>query len=129
MPLKKTFIEFFIILFILTISIISFIFIRYKSIIQGKTQNKIYNKTFVIHSKGEPINEFNGVKLYELKNGTYTIGNIDSDYNIIEIIDNKIRVASASCPDKICVSHGFLRDDIDNDMIICAPNNLAIYYN
>lgn len=43
--------------------------------------------------------------------------------NIICIKDGKIYVASASCPDKICVSHGPARP---GSPIICLPNRLSV---
>lgn len=52
----------------------------------------------------------------------------DYDYNVIEIKGKKIHCIEANCPDKICMHHGYLRNDIDNDMIICAPHRMTICY-
>lgn len=77
---------------------------------------------------GVQITEVNGQKLDLNLPGTYTIGNSNADYNIIEIKDHRVRCIDANCPDKICVSHGFLNPDIDNDIIVCAPHKLVIQY-
>lgn len=46
-------------------------------------------------------------------------------YNIIEITDGKIHVTEAGCPDKVCVSMGFLQGGAP---IVCLPNRLVIRY-
>ena len=46
-------------------------------------------------------------------------------YNIIEITDGKIHVSEAGCPDKTCVSMGFLQGGAP---IVCLPNRLVIRY-
>lgn len=46
-------------------------------------------------------------------------------YNIIEITDGKIHVTEAGCPDKTCVSMGFLQGGAP---IVCLPNRLVIRY-
>ena len=82
----------------------------------------------VIFVGGEQVTQVNGHHIDININGKYTIGDLNGDYNIIEIKDKKISCIDANCPDKICVQHGYLRDDIDNDMIICAPHRLTIMY-
>ena len=44
-------------------------------------------------------------------------------YNIIRIEGGKIHVTEAGCPDKICVSMGFLQGGAP---IVCLPNRLVI---
>lgn len=77
---------------------------------------------------GEQITQIAGHRIDLNIPGTYTIGDPNGDYNIIEIRDYKVRCIDANCPDKICVSHGYLNPDIDNDMIVCAPHKLTIQY-
>lgn len=50
------------------------------------------------------------------------------EYNIFEISDKKIKCIESNCPNQVCVNHGALRSDIDNDMIVCAPHKLTIIY-
>ena len=117
--IKKKYFEILIISTIFIISLIAFFILR---------QNKNHNRNFVIFSHSQKIEVINNISINDLKNGNYTIYGNDGSYNTIEINENKIRVIDASCPDKICISHSFLRDDIDSDIIICAPNNLSIFY-
>ena len=49
----------------------------------------------------------------------------DGNYNVIEIIDGKIHVSEADCPDKTCVHTGFLQGGAP---IVCLPNRLVIRY-
>ena len=77
---------------------------------------------------GEQITQIDGHRIDLTIPGTYTIGDTNGEYNIIEIKDHKVRCIDANCPDKICVSHGYLNPDIDNDMIVCAPHKLTIQY-
>ena len=81
-----------------------------------------------VYVDGERITQVAGHKIDININGTYTIGDKNGEYNIIEIKDKKVRCIESNCPDNICVSHGELRKDIDNDMIICAPHRLSIQY-
>ena len=82
------------------------------------------NISVFVNSK--KINEINGVKIDINVDNTFVIGDLDSDYNIIEIKDKKVRCIDSNCPDKICVKHGYLNREIDNDIIVCAPHRLLI---
>ena len=77
---------------------------------------------------GTRVTQVSGRKIDLSLPGTYTIGDPNGGFNIIEIKDHKVRCIDANCSDKICVSHGYLNPDIDNDMIICAPHKLTIQY-
>lgn len=71
----------------------------------------------------------NGETLYtiDLSHTQDRIIRIDCNdsYNIIEITDGKIHVSEAGCPDKTCVSMGFLKSGAP---IVCLPNRLVIRY-
>ena len=86
------------------------------------------NRTVSIFYNGEKITQVGGHRIDLDINGTYTIGDKNGEYNIIEINNHRIRCVDANCPDKVCVSHDYLNPDIDNDMIICAPHKLIIQY-
>lgn len=117
--------NFFIIILIIII-ITSFIY-TYNYFL--KTDNtSIEENNIVIFIGDQEITEANGEKININKNMTFTIGDKDEEYNIIEIKDKKIRCIDANCPDKVCVNHKELRSDIDNDMIICAPHHMIIKY-
>ena len=85
-------------------------------------------KNISVFVDGVQITQVNGHKLDLNIPGSYTIGDSNGEFNIIEIKDHKVRCIDANCPDKICVSHGYLNPDIDNDLIICAPHKLVIQY-
>lgn len=85
-------------------------------------------RNIAIFLAGEKIERVDGEKIDIDNNVTFVVGDRNSDYNVIEINDRKVRCIEANCPDCICVQHGELRDDIDNDMIVCAPHRLIIMY-
>ena len=101
-------------------AIISFIFSKF--IFKRNTNSN----NIIIFKNGEEIKEIDGKKIDINNDDTFIIGDLDGEYNIIEIVDHKIHCIDSSCPDKICVEHGFLNQEIDNDFIICAPNSLVI---
>lgn len=108
------------ILFLIAFALISYIFTNY---MQKKPDREIS-----IYLNGIKITEIDGKKVDALNTGTYTLDCGDGDFNTIEIKGGKVRCIDANCPDKICVSHGYLNPDIDNDMIVCAPHKLIIQY-
>ena len=55
---------------------------------------------------------------------TFTVGEGTAASNTISVNKGEIGVVGASCPDKICVSHGFISSAADP--IICMPNRLVI---
>jgi len=85
-------------------------------------------KNISVFIDGVQITQIDGHEIDLNSPGTYTIGDLNTEYNIIEIKDLGVRCIDANCPDKICVSHGFLNPDIDNDIIVCAPHKLLIQY-
>ncbi|MBO6134310.1 MAG: NusG domain II-containing protein [Lachnospiraceae bacterium] len=86
------------------------------------------SRNISVYVDGKRITQVNGHKIDINVNGTYVIGDKSGDYNVIEIKDKKVSCIEANCPDEICVKHGDLRKDIDNDMIICAPHKMTIQY-
>ncbi|WP_156857901.1 NusG domain II-containing protein [Oceanobacillus sp. AG] len=48
----------------------------------------------------------------------------DSNYNIVEVIDEEIRVKSANCPDQIDVHQGFISKP--GETIVCLPHRMII---
>lgn len=93
--------------------------------INGK---QVGDRNITVFVDGKKITDVDGIKIDINVDRTFIIGDKDGDYNTIEIKNKKVRCIDANCPDKICVSHSFLNDDIDNDMIICAPHRLMITY-
>lgn len=108
-------------IFVLVFLAIIFYFIGMQSDIET-----VHGLSIVLN--GEEINEINGHKIDINLDGIYVIGDKNASYNVIEIKDKKVRCIDANCPDKICVSHGFLNYTIVNDIIICAPHKLVIQY-
>lgn len=107
---------------ILTLIIFAVISLFIKNIL---TQNES-SDNISIYVNSKKIDEINGVKIDINVDNTFMIGDLDSNYNIIEIKDKKVRCIDSNCPDKICVKHGYLNKEIDNDMIVCAPHRLLI---
>lgn len=66
------------------------------------------------------------LNLNTTENQTIRIEDNNGGYNIIEILDGKIRISYADCPDKTCVNMGFLSGDMP---IVCLPHKLVIKYN
>lgn len=50
----------------------------------------------------------------------------ESRENVIQVLDGKIRVLEADCPDHTCVRTGWLRSDALP--IVCLPNRLVIRF-
>ncbi len=48
----------------------------------------------------------------------------DGEYNDILVENGKIRIADASCPDKLCVNMGYISEPLMP--ITCLPNHLVI---
>ena len=49
-------------------------------------------------------------------------------YNTLLIYETKIACTDSNCKDKICVNRKFIHKNFDNEMIVCAPHKLIIYY-
>lgn len=81
-----------------------------------------------IFSNGKEYTNINNKPIDINIDQTFTIQLDNGDFNTIKIKNKKIQCIDSNCPDKICVKHGILRDDIDNDIIICAPHGLTISY-
>lgn len=117
---KVKILETFAILFLIVFAIIAYIFSNF--IFKNEKNN------IAIYIGGTEIKEVLGKKIDINEDGVFVLGDINGDYNIIEIKDGKVSCIKANCPDEICVKHGVLHKDIDNDMIICAPHRLSIFY-
>ena len=76
--------------------------------------------TAVITINGE---EYRRIDLSSEPDGEFIIST-EYGTNTIAVKDHTIRVIEASCPDKICVSHGELTSDLLP--IVCLPNKLII---
>ena len=48
--------------------------------------------------------------------------------NVLSITNNSVRCIEANCRDNICVKKGKITGDYDNDMIVCMPHGLIVYY-
>lgn len=86
------------------------------------------SKDILIISNGIQITSINDTIIDNNTYGTFTLNSENGDYNTLEIHNGKIKCIDSNCPDKLCVSHGYLNEDIDNDMIVCAPHRLIIQY-
>lgn len=114
-------------LFVIIIAIVAVVCIILSYSMFAKKSDTI-SQDIIIYYGNQEITEANGQKIDINKDMTFTIGDVDFGYNIIEIKDKKVRIIEADCPEQVCVKHGELRADIDNDMIICAPHRIIIKY-
>ena len=110
------------------ISIVALVIFAVLSYILSNFVFKRDKRNIAIFLDGERITKVEGHRIDIDHNDLFVIGDKNSDYNVIEIKDKKVRCVEANCPDCICVEHGDLREDIDNDMIVCAPHRLVIMY-
>ena len=54
-------------------------------------------------------------------NGVY---DINDGKNQIEILDGKVRMIDADCPDELCIRQGWV--EYDGQSIICLPNKITV---
>ena len=54
----------------------------------------------------------------------FRITNADGHYNIVEILDGRVRVKEADCPNQVCVNTGWLYKP--GQIAYCAPNKLKV---
>lgn len=76
----------------------------------------------VLKVDGEEIRRFDLVS--EQEGYTYRYEDPDGDYNLIEILGNRIRIAEASCLDQLCVRQGWIYRS--GQTIVCLPHTLVI---
>ena len=83
------------------------------------TQNA---KTAVIYQNGEIIREINldGIDVPI----EFTIEGDNGQTNDVRAEKGRIRIESASCPDKICVHQGWIENGVVP--IVCLPNKVTI---
>ena len=82
--------------------------------------NSDNSNTAVITLDGNVIRE---IDLLTAPDETFTVES-ERGSNVIRVENGTIRVTEASCPDKICVSHGELVSE--QLPIVCLPNRLVI---
>lgn len=111
---RKTFILIIITCILLAAGIIGSIFIY---------THQSQNKTAYIYQNGVCIKTIDLNQVSE--SYTFTIEGEHGAYNEIEVRPGEIAVISASCPDKVCVHAGFIKNDFLP--ISCIPNRLVIH--
>lgn len=55
---------------------------------------------------------------------SFVVGDLNGDYNVVEVRHKSIGVTEASCPDEVCVNTGFISSPLLP--IVCLPNKLVI---
>lgn len=50
------------------------------------------------------------------------------DKNVLTISKDAVQCIESNCQDKICVQRGKITNEYDNEMIVCMPHGLLIYY-
>lgn len=79
-------------------------------------------KTAVIYQNGEIIREINLGEISEPV--TFTIEGDNGETNDVRAEKGRIRIESASCPDKVCVHQGWIESGVVP--IVCLPNKVTI---
>jgi len=46
-------------------------------------------------------------------------------YSVIEGGENKVRMVSSPCPDKVCVARGWI--SVPGEAIVCVPNHVVVH--
>lgn len=104
-----------IITIILLISLISIIVIKYpRNNFQGEKYVEIY------------VNRELYKKISLMDKNLDETFKIETDlgYNIVQIKDGGVNILDADCPDKYCVTDGFI--DQPGQMLVCLPHRLVI---
>ncbi|MGI6491017.1 MAG: NusG domain II-containing protein [Pelotomaculum sp.] len=52
------------------------------------------------------------------------VTNANGNYNIVEILDGRVRVKEADCPNQVCVNTGWLHKP--GQIAFCAPNKVKV---
>ena len=55
----------------------------------------------------------------------FTIENGNGGYNVVSVVDGKIGVSDATCPDHYCMKRGFCNSGTE---IVCLPNRMTIRF-
>lgn len=103
---------------ILLISIISFFIIRYNSI------NEI---CIMLNGKDVTSKYLEDAILSDTIPTYITIKNSE-DYNTIEVYKNKIKCIDSNCKNKLCIKTGQINSFFNNNMIVCLPHELIIFF-
>ncbi|MBP2644685.1 MAG: NusG domain [Firmicutes bacterium] len=77
--------------------------------------------------KAEIYKDGNLVETVPLRNGyrqVIRLGDRDSEYNIVEVQDGKVRIVEADCPDQLCVRMGWA--SAAPTEIVCLPNKVVV---
>lgn len=66
----------------------------------------------------------------ELTDSEKKVINISTEYgnNKIAIYKHQVECIYSDCSNQICVHTGLINDQYDNQLIICAPHSLVVYY-
>lgn len=104
-----------IITFLILISFVPYIIFMYS---QSANSSEVYAIISVNGKEYRKIRLDNNSKTEEIN-----INN-DGDINIIKIVDNKIAIVEANCPDHICEKPGFISKV--GDRLVCLPHKVVI---
>lgn len=89
------------------------------------------NKTLHINHMGKEITkevlDFNPSTLDESDIRYITIEN-NKDKNILAITNKTVACTFSNCHNQVCVHKGTISNQFDNDLIVCMPHQLIVYY-
>ncbi|HCW04795.1 MAG TPA: NusG domain II-containing protein [Clostridium sp.] len=83
----------------------------------------IFNKDY---SKSLVLIKVNGAeyKTIPLEKNSSVPVNIDGKYNLIKVVDGKVHIEDANCPDKLCVKSGSISRP--GKPLVCLPHKLSV---
>lgn len=80
--------------------------------------------TAVISRDGVVLHEIRLDELLEPK--TLRIEGENGEVNLVEVSRGRVRMASASCPDQICIQQGYIYAEDGAVPIVCLPNKVIV---
>ncbi len=88
-----------------------------------------YQYTNSTSSAEQVIIEVDGevIKTFDLPQNElvqYKVQIDEDDYNLVEIVGNRVRLKEATCPDQVCVKEGWISKA--GEALICLPHKLVV---
>lgn len=109
----------YILIFIITLSILLFFI--------SLTDNE--NKKLSIFIENNDVTD-NYIDINNLSDELPQYITIETDYgyNKFEIYKSKIACIESNCKNRVCINTGFISKTFDNQIIICAPHRISVFY-
>ncbi len=113
----KKFVYFFI--FIIAISIIIFFISLFNN------ENK---KLSVFFENTDITDNYIDIKKLSDEMPQFITIETDFGYNKFEVYKSKIACIESNCKNRVCVNTGFINKTFDNQIIVCVPHRVSVFY-